>query len=164
MDKPLRFAAASVALFILVSCAALVSAQGPTPASPPDAFNASSDSLTVLVEYRSADEIQRDLNSAMGEQALVVQNLERAKMMETLAENRIKLKQVEIEWWLITMRKPSPASWCRSHECLYWQSQHLPGGSFRRTACGGSGRPITRGASSATDSGFLSTEWACSSA
>jgi chromosome segregation ATPase len=60
-------------------------------------FNAADDSLMVLVDYRSQDDIQKDLAGAVGDQASAVQQLERAKMLTSLAETRIRLKEMEIK-------------------------------------------------------------------
>lgn len=100
MSKCPRLSAALAVLAVSVLLAGAAQAQygRSAPADPavPDLFSATADSLTVLVDYRTEEEIQEDLSNAVRAQSLAVQRQERARMLETLAETRIKLKEVEM--------------------------------------------------------------------
>lgn len=75
---------------------AVMEAVAPAVASAP-LFNAASDSLTVLVDYRSESEIQRDLQNAVSEKSQAERRTERARMLAKLAESRIEIKVSEIK-------------------------------------------------------------------
>lgn len=59
-------------------------------------FSASDDSLTVLVDYRSESDIQRELQHAVAEKAMAERNVERGRLLERLAASRIEIKASEI--------------------------------------------------------------------
>ncbi|MBK7672796.1 MAG: hypothetical protein IPJ24_15635 [bacterium] len=67
----------------------------PTAMAP--LFNATADTLTVLVDYRAEAEIQRDLQNAVAEKAQAERRTERARMLAKLAESRIEIKVSEIK-------------------------------------------------------------------
>lgn len=67
----------------------------PTAVAP--LFNATADTLTVLVDYRAEAEIQRDLQNAVAEKAQAERRTERARMLAKLAESRIEIKVSEIK-------------------------------------------------------------------
>lgn len=71
-------------------------AMAPPVASAP-LFNAASDSLTVLVDYRAESEIQRDLQNAVSEKSQAERRTERARMLAKLAESRIEIKVSELK-------------------------------------------------------------------
>jgi hypothetical protein len=67
------------------------------PAAMAPLFNATADTLTVLVDYRAEAEIQRDLQNAVAEKAQAERRTERARMLAKLAESRIEIKVSEIK-------------------------------------------------------------------